>query len=51
LVGGHLMNRGLIIGSALLIIGTLLIFTTIVKSDDYSAGETLFKKIASSATI
>ncbi|HVO66295.1 MAG TPA: cytochrome c [Syntrophales bacterium] len=38
------MKRSLIIGSALLIFGTLLLFTTIVKSDEYSAGETLFKK-------
>ena len=38
------MNKGLIIGSALLTFGILLIFTAIVKSDDYSAGETLFKK-------
>lgn len=38
------MNKGFIIGTTLLILGTLLIFTAIVKSDEYSAGETLFKK-------
>ena len=38
------MNKGLIIGSAVLIFGILFIFTTIVKSDEYSAGETLFKQ-------
>ena len=38
------MNKGLIIGSVLLIFGILLTFTAIVKSDEYGAGETLFKK-------
>jgi mono/diheme cytochrome c family protein len=38
------MNKGLIIGSALLIFGILFLSTAIVKSDDYSPGETLFKK-------
>jgi mono/diheme cytochrome c family protein len=41
---GYFMNKGLIIGSALLIFGILLTFTAIVKSDEYGAGETLFKK-------
>ncbi|MCG6537509.1 MAG: cytochrome c [Syntrophales bacterium LBB04] len=38
------MNKNFIIGTALLIFGILLTFTAIVKSDEYSSGETLFKK-------
>ena len=38
------MHKGIIVGAASLIFGILFIFTAIVKSDEYSAGETLFKK-------
>jgi len=38
------MNKGLIAGTTLLFLGILIIFAAIVKSDEYSAGETLFKK-------
>jgi mono/diheme cytochrome c family protein len=37
------MNKGFIVGTALLIFGILFVVTATVKSDEYSAGETLFK--------
>ncbi len=38
------MNKSLIFGMVLLILGISIIFAAIVKGDEYSAGETLFKK-------